>query len=143
MKGVATGVALALLAVQGVAAQQGATLRVTVIGVHSDRGDVLAAVCRKEDFLTRRCTLTASAPAQFGAVSLTVADVPPGTYAVQVFHDENANRDIDRGFLGRPKEGMGFSNGARMRFGPPDFAEAAVDVPAEGADVVVGLRYFD
>ncbi|NOX43157.1 MAG: DUF2141 domain-containing protein, partial [Gammaproteobacteria bacterium] len=25
-----------------------------------------------------------------------------------------------------PKEGLGFSNGARMRFGPPGFADARV-----------------
>lgn len=124
-------------------AQQGVSVRVTVFGVHNDRGEVLAAVCPEADFLSDRCTLRAAVPAAFGAVTLTLPEVPPGRYAVQAFHDENANRTIDRSLLGMPKEGMGFSNGAAMRFGPPDFAEAAVEVGAEGADVVVPLRYFD
>lgn len=131
------------LAPLSAAAQQGVPVRVTVFGIHNDRGEVLAAVCPEADFLSDRCTLRAAAPAAFGAVTLTLPEVPPGRYAVQAFHDENANRTIDRSLLGMPKEGMGFSNGAAMRFGPPDFAEAAVEVGPEGADVVVPLRYFD
>lgn len=136
------GAALAATALPA-AAQQGVPLRVTVFGIHNDRGEVLAAVCPEADFLSDRCRLRAAAPARFGAVTLTLADVPPGTYAVQVFHDENANRTIDRSLFGIPTEGMGFSNGAAMRFGPPAFSEAAVEVGPEGAEVVVPLRYFD
>ncbi|SOE00530.1 DUF2141 domain-containing protein [Caenispirillum bisanense] len=135
-------IAAAALAVAAVpaTAQQGVPVRVTVFGIHNDRGEVLAAVCPEADFLSDRCTLRAAAPAAFGAVTLTLPAVPPGRYAVQAFHDENGNRTIDRSLFGMPKEGMGFSNGAPMRFGPPDFAEAAVDVGPQGADVVVPLR---
>jgi len=47
-----------------------------------------------------------------------------GQYAIKVFHDENANGELDINFLGIPKESYGFSNHARGRFGPPPFAEA-------------------
>lgn len=36
-------------------------------------------------------------------------NLPPGSYALHVLHDENMDKQIDKGFL-LPKEGIGFSN---------------------------------
>ncbi|KXK35986.1 MAG: hypothetical protein UZ06_CHB003000174 [Chlorobi bacterium OLB6] len=38
----------------------------------------------------------------------TFTDLPEGTYAVSVLHDENNNGKIDKKFI-VPKEGIGFS----------------------------------
>jgi uncharacterized protein (DUF2141 family) len=43
-------------------------------------------------------------------ITLTFADLAPGTYAVLVMHDENGNGKLDSNMLGIPKEGYGFSN---------------------------------
>jgi uncharacterized protein (DUF2141 family) len=51
-------------------------------------------------------------------------ELPYGTYAVKVHHDENANGQLDKGRLGIPTERYGFSNNARGRFGPPSFSDA-------------------
>ena len=37
------------------------------------------------------------------------ANVPPGIYAIMVFHDANNNNQFDKNFLGIPKEGYGAS----------------------------------
>ena len=63
-------------------------------------------------------------------------------WAAQAFHDENRNGVIDRNLLGIPKEGLGFSNDAPFRFGPPAFADAAVQVVAPGGRIRLTLRYF-
>jgi uncharacterized protein (DUF2141 family) len=42
-------------------------------------------------------------------VSYTFPDVPPGEYAVFVFHDENNNGILDTGLLKRPLEARGYS----------------------------------
>jgi uncharacterized protein (DUF2141 family) len=39
----------------------------------------------------------------------TFVGLPPGSYALFVFHDENSNGNFDTGLLGRPLEGRGFS----------------------------------
>ena len=78
-----------------------------------------------------------------GEAKVVVRDIDPGVYAVQAFHDENGNFDLDRNFLGLPKEGMGFSNDAPMRFGPPSFDDAAIEIGAAGAATRLRLRYFD
>ena len=54
-----------------------------------------------------------------------VYELPPGTYAIGIFHDVNLNNKMDNKFFGVPKEQYGFSNNARALFGPPDFENAA------------------
>lgn len=116
-----------------------ADLRIEVSGLRNTNGTVYAAVCLEEQFLQPVCTYFGSAPASSGVV--TVTDVPPGTYAVQVIHDENDNRELDRpGLL--PTEGMGFSRDAPMRFGPPRWDDARFDLTEAGATVPLTMRYF-
>lgn len=54
-----------------------------------------------------------------------VYELPPGTYAIGIFHDINLNNKMDSNFLGIPVEQFGFSNNARALFGRPDFEDAA------------------
>jgi len=133
-------IAAALALVLHVAAGPGTFVDVVVEGVRNDRGHVLAAVCPESLFLTAKCPYVASAPAHKGVVQVRIFGFPPGTYAVQVFHDENDNLTIDRNFLGLPTEGMGFSNNAPFRFGPPSFRDAAIAVGSDGARVTLRLR---
>ena len=59
-----------------------------------------------------------------GVETILTFEAPPGTYAVAVHHDANANGAMDSNFLGMPKEGYGVSNDVRSRFRPPRFSEA-------------------
>ena len=120
-----------------------ANLTVKVEGVDGSMGHVLVAVCTEDQFLGAGCTSTGKVPAAPGAVTILLTNVAPGVYAVQAFHDENDNMDIDRSLLGFPKEGMGFSNDAPMRYGPPQFADEAITIGAEDAATSLRMRYFD
>lgn len=110
-----------------------ATVEVRVSGVKGAKGKINVAVCDRERFL-KQCAYSASAPAQAGETVLKVHDVPPGTWAVLAYHDENGNRELDRNFIGIPKEDYGFSRDAAGRFGPPAFEDAAIEV-REGTTV--------
>ena len=57
--------------------------------------------------------------------------------------DENDNDDLDRTLLGLPKEGIGFSNDAPFRFGPPSFGDAAFQLTPAGGRIRFHLRYYD
>jgi uncharacterized protein (DUF2141 family) len=118
------------------------TLLVTVTGVRNSHGHVRVAICSKAEFLQPHCTYTGKAPAATGDVLVTVENVPPGTYAAQAFHDEDDTGRIERTFLGLPEKGMGFSNNARMFFGPPRFSAASFVVSAETVRIAFSLRYF-
>ena len=114
------------------------TVEVTVNNVRNDHGRVLVALCARADFLRPHCAWKGSVAAARGSVVVRIDNVPPGTYAAQAFHDENANGRLDRNLLGLPEEGMGFSHDAPMRMGPPRFAAAAFAV-GEGL-VSIGFR---
>lgn len=130
--------AIALLLAEAAPAQA-AALVVTVTGVPDGRGHVLVALCTRESFLGPGCPFHGSAPARTGTTMVTV-EAPPGTYALQAFHDADDNLDIDRNFLGFPTERMGFGNDAQMWFGPPSYDAAAVTLPPDGGRTAVTLR---
>jgi uncharacterized protein (DUF2141 family) len=67
--------------------------------------------------------------------TVVIPDLPPGTYSVIVFHDENGNGRLDKNFWGVPTEPYGFSNNAVGTLGAPRFAEVAVAL--DGADRTV------
>ena len=117
-------------------------LDVTVSNIRNARGHVLVAVCTPAEFLRPECRHAGKAPARCGMVTLRVMGIPPGTYAVQAFHDENDNLLTDRTIFGLPKEGIGFSNAALFRFGPPRFRDAAVALGPGGGQVAIRLRYL-
>lgn len=68
-------------------------------------------------------------------------ELEPGKYAAAIFHDRNNNGDLDKNFMGIPKEGYGFSNNARGTFGPPDFQEAVFSVENDDIEMIIRLQY--
>ncbi len=72
-----------------------------------------------------------------GRHELQFYGIPPGRYALVVYHDENSNGRLDSNFIGIPKEPIGFSNAYRPK-GPPSFARAAFQLDGE-ADMDVRL----
>ena len=47
--------------------------------------------------------------------------ISPGKYAIQFFHDENENQNMDFSLIGIPKEKFGSSNNVKPILGPPKF----------------------
>jgi len=68
-------------------------------------------------------------------------DIPPGTYALAVIHDENMNGILDTGFMGVPTEGYGFSNDAKALLGAPSFSAASFQYDGRTLDLTIGLQY--
>jgi uncharacterized protein (DUF2141 family) len=66
-------------------------------------------------------------------------NLPAGTYAVQVMHDENGNGKLDTNFMGVPTEGYGFSNNPQA-LRKAYFSEARFEVTDAPAAIVVRLR---
>lgn len=66
--------------------------------------------------------------AELGTTIATIDNLPNGTYALAVFHDQNANKKLDTNFLGIPNEPLGFSKGKLKTFGPPSFKECAFEM---------------
>ncbi|MEL6302781.1 MAG: DUF2141 domain-containing protein [Pseudomonadota bacterium] len=71
-------------------------------------------------------------------VSVSLAGLAEGEYAIKLYHDANDNGEMDQNMMGLPIEGYGFS-GNGGRFGPPAFDEAVFEV-REDADNKVSIE---
>ena len=81
-------------------------------------------------------------PIEQGRAVCEFKDVPDGTYAVIVLHDENLNKKMDNNFLGIPQEGWGVSNNVRPALSAPRFPDATFTVkPSTPATVTIQLGY--
>jgi uncharacterized protein (DUF2141 family) len=68
-------------------------------------------------------------------------DIPPGSYAMAVIHDENMNGKLDTNWLGVPTEGYGFSNNATGVLGPPAFSAASFRYDGQTVQLTMRLKY--
>ena len=68
-------------------------------------------------------------------------DIPPGTYAIAVIHDENMNGKLDTRWPGTPTEGYGFSNDAKGFLSAPSFSAASFQYDGQNLDLTISLHY--
>ncbi len=74
-------------------------------------------------------------------VSCQFKNVPNGSYAISLFHDENSNGAHDKNSLGIPNEGYGFSNNPKARFGPPNLKERLFKV-VKNTEMEIKINYY-
>ncbi len=120
----------------------GGVLVVEVSNVRVAKGQVRVDVCAQAQFLSERCPWHGASAARVGTTRVTVTGLPAGRYAVQAYLDENGNEKVDQALFGIPKEGIGFSNDAKIGFGPPKFHEAAFGFDGIERTIRLKLRYF-
>ena len=80
--------------------------------------------------------------AKEGKIVVVFENVPVGSYALSVIHDENENFELDSNFFGIPKEGFGFGNDAMGSFGPPSFEKTLVKVGDGKNQCGVSLKHL-
>ncbi len=68
-------------------------------------------------------------------------DIPPGTYALAVIHDENMDGKLATNWLGVPREGYGFSNDAKASMSAPSFKAASFSYDGQNLDMTIKLNY--
>lgn len=78
-----------------------------------------------------------------GRVQATFTDLPVGTYALSVIHDENQNGKLDMHWfpIPGPDEGAGVSNDATATIGPPKWNDARFQVGDKGGVMSAKIRY--
>ncbi len=72
-------------------------------------------------------------------MEVLLEDVPVGIYGAVVYQDTDSDQELDSNFMGFPKEPIGFANNAKIRFGPPKFEDAAIEV-TEGKTTIVEIN---
>ena len=113
-------------------------LTVTIDGVEARGGTLYVSVQTEAEYMQPTGT-EGSVTKEPDAGTLTYTyDVPPGDYAVTVWHDDDGNGQFDYGAGGMPADGWALSGEV---MGPPRFEDAKVTVDAGGAEVAVSMTY--
>ena len=124
----------------------GHTITLHVRNLRSSDGKVLAGLYNKADGfpVTRDGWIRGEATKDIvgGRATVRFRNMPPGTYAIAVFHDENDNDDLDVSWIGIPKEGVGASNDAVGRLGPPKWADAKFVVANDDTRTSAKMKYY-
>ena len=134
---------LALVLILAAAPALAARIIVTVDGLHSNQGNIFVGLyASPAKFLQGNQTdAQRRVRASTGPITVVFDNLPPGTYAVGAYHDENGNDHLDTNFLGLPEEGYALSNGIRAVMAKPTFQQAAFAVGAEDKPVALHIRY--
>lgn len=135
----ATGVLLLLLLPLALfaTAKTGATLTVTLEGGKPGEGEFVVGLFDAQAKWLKEVKREARVRVDpDGKAVVVFEDLPAGTFAISTYQDRNENGKIDT-FLGVPREPYAFSNGARNRFGPAGFDEAAFEFGEEDLDLAI------
>jgi len=101
-------------------------LSVDIKNIGSSKGYIMIGIYDSAtNFLTENRIKSLMVPvSNVGTMTIQIEDLKYGSYAISIFHDENANKKLDKNFIGIPKESYAFSNKAKARFGPPKYETA-------------------
>ncbi len=116
-------------------------LEVLITNIHGTEGILMVGLFNTESTFMKVPWKGEKLKAKSGTATVMFHDLPPGAYAISVFHDANENGKLDANFIGIPKEGVGFSNDAMGLFGPPSFEKALFKFPAQHK-LSLSIKYF-
>lgn len=128
-----------LLIRSGLTQEESYALTVTVTNLPGARGNLLIGLYDSEvSFTDEPLAISPKIPLTSGDdVNTTIEGLRPGTYAIAVIQDLNGNGELDRNFLGLPKEPLAFSVIREIPKGKPDFKDCAFKIV--DADVVLTI----
>ncbi|HLO82475.1 MAG TPA: DUF2141 domain-containing protein [Chitinophagaceae bacterium] len=75
-----------------------------------------------------------------GVLELSFSHIPPGTYAIALFHDTNGDGKLNTNFMGIPKEGYGVSNNTYNTFSAPGYKESSFS-HKDGTELTIQMKY--
>ncbi|MBN1232833.1 MAG: DUF2141 domain-containing protein [Candidatus Coatesbacteria bacterium] len=117
---------------------------VEITGFRNDDGYARITIFEKSDGFPSNPKKALDAKSETisnGKCKVVFTDIPAGTYAIAVLHDENSNEKMDTNALGIPKEGYGTSNNAKGKMGPPKFKDASFKYSEETITLKITMKY--
>jgi uncharacterized protein (DUF2141 family) len=138
MRSVFTLLALLSLASSAIGGE-GYSLTITVTNIPGAKGDLLIGLYDSAASFTEEPLPVSPkiAVTSTDDVNATIENLKPGTYAVAVIQDLNGNGELDRNFLGMPKEPLAFSVITEIPRGKPVFSACAFEI--KDADVALTI----
>jgi uncharacterized protein (DUF2141 family) len=139
-QGLGVGALLGLLLPSPTLAEPKGEIRVKVVGLRSDQGELrFGLYANKATFATKDGPIVKGArPIRNGQCEFVIPAMPYGTYALIVGHDVNRDGKIDENPFSSELKGISNYSGKILWF--PDFDKAKFRL--EGAHVTVEIRVY-
>jgi uncharacterized protein (DUF2141 family) len=115
---------------------QAGELTVKITDIRANKGTLLVSVAGWDN---NEKPVAAEKLAATGKEVELRFNLPAGSYAVQVLHDENDNGKMDSNFMGIPVEGYGFSNNPQV-MRKAYFSESKFEVGDAPSSVTIRIR---
>jgi uncharacterized protein (DUF2141 family) len=116
------------------------SLNLNVKNIKHDKGSILIAIYNKEEEFMKERYADKSVKVDALENLKVELQLPPGRYAITIFHDINDNNELNTNIIGIPKEPYGFSNNPKITFGPPNFKQASFDFTLPSQDIEIVLK---
>ncbi len=117
-------------------------LSIKVEDVRSTDGTINIALYQQQhDFMSDDDLYTALKVKAVRPITTATIELPPGEYAVAIYQDEDENDEMEKNFLGIPKEPVGLSNDAIKGMSRPRFEDAAFEL-STAKTVVIDLKHY-
>lgn len=116
------------------------SLQVRIDNAVAGGGLVRIAMFDRRSWLSDDAVDAASAAADGPSIVVRLSAPRAGRYGLAAYQDLNGDGRLNRNIVGLPTEPVAFSNDAAIRFGPPSFEDAAVNVGEDGVETIVRLR---
>ncbi len=117
---------------------------VTVTGISNQKGEIMVALFDSPEGFPQnpgKAIKLGKSPAQKGDIVVHLKDVPPGKYAIALFHDTNGDAILNTNFLGIPKEGYGVSNNIKNKLSAPKFQQAIFAHGMDQSALTISINY--
>ena len=123
------------------------TLIINIESKYDDGYALLGIYDKKENFGKAKVNEKLNADLVFTGTIIKISnkkataiiDLPFGEYAIAGFQDLDGNGILSGNFLGIPREPVGFSGGAKVRFGPPKWNDAVFQFNKINQEVLIYL----
>ena len=121
-------------------------LTVHITGIRNDNGMIRVALFNNAQTYTEKNNPNAAdaysrdkLPIANGEAVWQVSNVPYGVYGIKLFHDEDNSGKLKKNFVGRPTEGVGFSNNPKLGNKAPTFDEVKFNVNQPQNDINIQM----
>lgn len=120
-------------------------LKIELVGLRNTKGNIVLALFSdsqgypdKPEAAVRSEVFTVTDV----SMTITISDIPYGNYAVTIFHDENADSELNTNLLGIPQEGIGFSGNPKIWKGVPKYEKSQFNFSPDQEKITIKVKYL-
>lgn len=134
-----------VLAVFSAADSYGQNTHVMISGIRSEKGQIILNVFKDDESYNKEKVfkkMVFEKKAITSGLMVIACDLAPGTYGITLIDDENKDAELNKSFIGIPKEGFGFSNFFMEKMKKPAFDDFKIVVKSQDNKISIKVKYM-